>query len=952
MELLSKVADLALAPLFNFVMRQLTYPFKASDNVRDLQNAHRRLLNKKDDIKEKIEIAERNGQRQTHQVQWWLDEVETTKTQVDAILEKYTQRCLCFNRFSPNCCSNYTIGKTAAKKLLDVQKLLDYETKEEVAITPVPPPVQEVSVPTTSTSSSFANPNLEEALRCIKEDQEVGMIGIWGMGGVGKTHLLKQINNSFIGDSAFNHVIFVTASQSCTTETIQKQIVEILNLQQHEDVSRQGDIIFNFLRNKSFLMLLDDLWGRLDLQVVGIPFPLGMVEGCKRKVVLTTRSINVCGKMEVRKKIRVKCLNDDEAWSLFLEKVGEETISSHPLIPRLAKEVSEELEGLPLALITTGRAMYEKKDPREWEYAIDLLKKSLLDEVEDQEGSTFYRLKFSYDSLTSDILRESFLSCSMWPEDWWIDKGDLIECWMGLGLIKEFDSTSEAYNTGHTLIRYLTGACLLEESERIVTAGLSEESERIVPTVRMHDVLRDMALWITHDEGKNKNKWMVFKHEAPRDREIWSKAERITLMQSNIKALPPIATTPCSSKLTTLMLSSNHKLRELGDNFGALVALTYLDLSSCGFVHFPKEICGLVQLRYLNLADNKMPSLPEELGSLVNLKFLILRDTGIHTIPQGVIAKLKSLHVLDLHQTFGSVSAEKMTYFASPLLEELECLYDLKGLGICVQGKSQFDKLIELFNISIRWLGISNLENSTSFSLSTSFLGDKQIQMNLAKLCFTKSYVTQYIVIEGNHQQPTWQLRALENLYFHKMHGLEEIIWKGVVPKELFRALRFLNVVDCDKLKSISWILHLPCLMELRVIRCSSMRELIADTVEKEEEKEITSTATFPCLREIELEDLPEMVSICHSAFALPALQNIYILHCLKLKKLPFRPGNISSKLRSIECSRVWWEDLEWEDSSVKTSLRPFYKDIEIKERLRVAKLVQSAALEFIANHI
>ncbi|XP_072969407.1 probable disease resistance protein At5g63020 [Typha angustifolia] len=943
MEFLKIVADVVLAPLFSFVKRQITYPFKAGDNVRDLQNVLRRLLNKKDDVKEKIEIAERNGQRQTHQVQEWLDEVEAAKTQVDAMVEKYNQRCLCFNRFSPNCCSNYTIGKTAAKKLLDVQKLLDYETQEEVAITPVPPPVQEVSVPTTSTSSSFANPNLEEALRCIKEDQEVGMIGIWGMGGVGKTHLLKQINNSFIGDSAFNQVFFVTASQSCTTETIQKQIVEILNLQQHEDVSRQSNIIFHFLRNKSFLMLLDDIWGRLELQDVGIPFPLGMVEGCKRKVVLTTRSINVCGKMEVRKKIKVKCLNDGEAWSLFLEKVGEETISSHPLIPRLAKEVSKELEGLPLALITTGRAMYEKKDPREWEYAIDLLKKSRLDEVEDQEGSTFCRLKFSYDSLTSDTLRESFLSCSMWPEDWWIEKEDLIECWMGLGLIKEFDSISEAYNTGHTLITYLIRACLLEEGERIVMAGLSEESERTVPAVRMHDVLRDMALWITHDEGKNKNKWMVFQHEALRDQQIWSKAERITLMQSDIKALPPIATTPCSSKLTTLMLSSNYKLRSLGDKFGALVALTYLNLSSCGFVHFPEEICGLVQLRYLNLSRNKMPSLPEELGSLINLKFLILRDTGIHTIPHVVIAKLKSLQVLDLFQNW---SIGGLAELASTLLEELECLYDLKGLGICVQGKSQFDKLVELPNVPVRWLGISNLENSTSFSLSTSFLGDKQIQGNLAELCFAKSNATQYIVIEGNHQQPTWQLRALENLYFHKMHGLEEIIWKGVVPKELFRALRFLNVVDCDKLKSISWILHLPCLMKLRVIRCSSMRELIADTVEKEEEKEMTSTATFPCLREIELEDLPELVSICHSAFALPALENICFRHCLKLKKLPFRPGNISSKLRFIDGSNVWWEGLDWEDSSVRTSFLPFYK-----EKIRVDMMVQSAALKFIANN-
>ncbi|XP_072970466.1 probable disease resistance protein At1g61300 [Typha angustifolia] len=927
MELLNGVAIVVLSPLFNFVARQLAYPFKAGDNVRELERATGRLLNKKKDVMERIEIAKRNSQRQTHQLQGWLDEVEATKSEVDAIVEKYTQRCVCFKCFSPNCSSNYIIGKAAAKKLPDVERLLNYEIKEEAAIAPVLPPVQEVSIPTTSTSSPIANSNLEEALHCIREDQVVGMIGIWGMGGVGKTHLLKQIENSFAGGSSFNPVIWVTASQSCTTETIQKQIVKKLKLRQQEDVTEPRDIIFNFFKNKSFLVLLDDLWGRLNLEDVGIPFPLGVVGGCKRKVVLTTRSINVCGKMEVRKKIKVKCLNDDEAWSLFQEKVGEETISSHPLIPRLAKEVIEELEGLPLALITTGRAMYDKKDPREWEYAIHLLKKSRLDEVEhsreDQEGSTFYRLKFSYDSLMSDTLRECFLSCSMWPEDHRIRKDIHIECWMGLGLIREFDYISEAYNTGNTLIRYLIGACLLEENE-------------VYHEVRMHDVLRDMALWITHDEGKKKNKWMVFTDEAPRDKEIWHKAERITLMQSNIEALPPIATTSFSSKLTTLMLSHNHKLRELGDNLGALVALTYLELSWCGFVQFPKEICGLVQLQHLSLANNEISSLPVELESLVNLKFLILRVNRIHTIPQGVIAKLKSLQVLDLYQKWRSIG-EDLTYLASQLLEELKCLDNLKGLGICIGDTSQLHRLAELPNALTRWLGISKLEKSSSFSLITRFLGDEQIQMNLAELCFTNSNVTQ-MVIEANHHRPTWQLRALEKLEFHEMHCLEEIIWTGVVPKELFQALRHLTINSCHKVKSISWVLHLPCLKFLGVVKCNSMRELIAcgaenhgesvaNTVKREEEKEITSIPTFPSLTMINIDNLPEMVFICHSTFALPALIELHISSCPKLKKLPFQPGNIPSKLRAIYGSKGWWEGLEWKDSSVKTSLQQLYID-------------------------
>ncbi|XP_073003862.1 probable disease resistance protein At5g63020 [Typha latifolia] len=927
MEPLCKVADVIMSPLFNFVKQQLKYFINAADNMRDLESNTRRLIAKEKDAQVVIEATERKGKTPSHQLLGWLDEVEATKADVDAMVEKYKERFLCLNCFSPNCWSNYSLSKTAAEKLVEVRRLLEEGEKlspTQAALTPAQSLAREEPM-----LPSSPNPNLEEALRCIKEDQEVGMIGIWGMGGAGKTHLLKQINNFLKGDSAFEPVILVTASQSCTTETIQMQIVTNLNLQQSNDATEQRNIIFKFLKNKSFVLLLDDLWARLDLQDVGIPFPLGVVGECTRKVVLTTRLETVCGDMEVRRTIKMECLNYDDALKLFLDKVGTETINSHPRIPSLAEDVVKELEGLPLALITIGRSMYPKKDPKQWEYAINLLKKSRLHEVEkhspeDLQNSTFYRLKFSYDNLKSDTLRECFLSCSMWPEDFLIKKEeDLIKCWMGLGLIEVFDHIADAYNTGHELIGDLIGACLLEDHEGVF------------PSVRMHDVLRDMALWIVHDQGKNKNKWMVFEHEAPRDQEIWHKAERITLIESKIEALPPIATAPSSSKLTTLMLSGNRKLRELGDNFGALVALTYLDLSLCGFVHFPKEICGLVQLQYLNLAHNRMPSLPEELGSLVNLKFLILRDTGIHAIPQGVIAKLKSLQVLDLYHSWGTID-KYLTDLASQLLEELECLNNLKGLGICIEDTSQLNRLVELPNVSVRWLFISTLENSTSFSLSTSFLGDKQIQINLAEIRFINCNVTQ-VVLEGNHQHPTCHLRALETFKIEGLHCLEEIIWKGVVPEELFQALRELYVSGCDNLKSISWVLHLPCLTSLMAQDCSSMRELIADTVEKEEEKEITSTPTFRCLREIYLEYLPEMVSICHSAFAFPALCCIYVHYCPKLKKLPFRPGNIPSKLLVASYSKGWWEGLEWEDSSVKTSIQLFDKEErEVSESKRL----------------
>ena len=70
-----------------------------------------------------------------------------------------------------------------------------------------------------------------------------------------------------------------------------------------------------------FVLLLDDLWEQVDLIKIGVPLPSTKITF---KIVFTTRSIDICGLMEAHNKIKVECLNDEEAWELFCKKVGED----------------------------------------------------------------------------------------------------------------------------------------------------------------------------------------------------------------------------------------------------------------------------------------------------------------------------------------------------------------------------------------------------------------------------------------------------------------------------------------------------------------------------------------------------------------------------------------------------------------------------------------------------
>ncbi|KAL0796673.1 hypothetical protein Bca101_068050 [Brassica carinata] len=96
----------------------------------------------------------------------------------------------------------------------------------------------------------------------------------------------------------------------------------------------------------------------------------------RSKVVFTTCNEEVCKEMSAQTKIKVEKLAWELAWDLFKKNVGEDTVKSHPDIAKVAQEVAAKCDGLPLALVTIGRAMTFKKTPQEWRDALYILSNS------------------------------------------------------------------------------------------------------------------------------------------------------------------------------------------------------------------------------------------------------------------------------------------------------------------------------------------------------------------------------------------------------------------------------------------------------------------------------------------------------------------------------------------------------------------------------------------------
>ncbi|KAJ4718343.1 Disease resistance protein [Melia azedarach] len=366
-----------LSRCLDCIDKRSAYIKNLEDNLAALRTELQVLIAARNDVMTRVTIAEQRRMERTDQVQVWLSIVLAVEAKVALIQRVESQEIgkLCFGGYgSRNCKSSYQFGKRVANTLQEVKDLKDKGDFQEVAKAIPEDPADELPM----------NPKIlgqqlifNEVWSCLKQSQ-VGIVGLYGTGGVGKTTLLKQVNNSFCGNEGhpFDVVIWTVVSKDLKIMKVQDDIAKKICLcgeswgtKSREKKARD---IFKILSKKKFLLLLDDIWERVDLIELGVPPDPKMVS----KVVFTTRSFAVCRQMEADREFEVKCLQHEEAWDLFQKKVGRDILNSHPEIPELAETVVQECRGLPLALNTVGRAMACKKTLEEWKDAVEVLRTS------------------------------------------------------------------------------------------------------------------------------------------------------------------------------------------------------------------------------------------------------------------------------------------------------------------------------------------------------------------------------------------------------------------------------------------------------------------------------------------------------------------------------------------------------------------------------------------------
>ncbi|WRX11619.1 NB-ARC - like 10 [Theobroma cacao] len=173
------------------------------------------------------------------------------------------------------------------------------------------------------------------------------------MPGVGKTTLAEVVLKQATEQKLFDKVVSVTLSQTPNFNEMRERIAELFGLKFKASTEKgKAEELWRRLKGeKKILIILDDVWEKLELHTIGIPFG-GEHEGCK--ILLTTRLQQVCSQMDCQEEFKLNILSEDEAWALFKDKAALKDDS--PTL-NVAKEVAHECGGLPLAIVTVANAL-------------------------------------------------------------------------------------------------------------------------------------------------------------------------------------------------------------------------------------------------------------------------------------------------------------------------------------------------------------------------------------------------------------------------------------------------------------------------------------------------------------------------------------------------------------------------------------------------------------------
>ncbi|KAG8372065.1 hypothetical protein BUALT_Bualt12G0027800 [Buddleja alternifolia] len=846
------------------IKRQFNYLCCFNSNIQSLRKEAKKLEDARDGLQSRVNAAEDNVEVILPQVVSWLkssDEIKVDINGIETIIPNVKKEFW-------NMKSRFSLSRKA-KKVTEVMKELRDECNFNLISQPAPPPARGPITIGETYEFETRKKTEEDIIEALK-GREVNMLGICGMGGVGKTTMANRIRKRAREEDLFDEILMVVVSQSVDMLKIQREISELLSLDLKEESlqARAHKLRARLMGTKRTLVVLDDVWKILKLEELGIPCESG-VKGCT--LLLTSRDRDVFNEMDVKKVCALRILPEEEAWFLFREKVG--TCVDDQDLVSIAKEVAKECKGLPIALVTVGRALKDKRSKFIWEDALQQLKGTKAVGIPHVLAEVYNPLKLSYDFLDNHHARSVFLFCSLFPEDADISLENLTWYFLGLGMFEGIRNLEETRNKVYTLVELL-------KSHFLVLDGDDEHH------VKMHDIVRDVAIFIASKEEKLVDS--NFSSIDGRLKHSYGDCTWISMFPQERIELPIVLNVP---RLRFLLIY-NLKDREIemrDQFFETIKELNVLSLKYFSFRSFPQTMELLKNLLTLNLESctdlesisivgelssleilrchscGLITELPVEIGRLTRLRLLEFSYCGsLKRVAPGVISSLGQLEELKMIGSFKGWEAEKNgKERRNASLNELQSLSNLTRLEIEINDWALAAEQICLSSKIVKYdIGFNLWYPRRHFEKrGMSFKCPIEIRLGNWIHIFLRS--TECLYLEGDGSNSV-DLAQLQEIKIFDIRGCSTVN-KLVSTTSIDSSFGVFPVLECLGLE------NLPNLEEI----CDGPIE--------------AGSNSFNNLKKLDFLDLPALMHLWNSEnqnVSLSNLTTIYIHHCDKLRNL------------------------------------------------------------------